>query len=463
MTKTLIARVGKAVALLILALTGNGMCMGQTIEEAKTVLANAVKSDATDLEKQRQAKEARAQLGGPLQGCQLAYYINPLTEEADQNKFTVIFMKTSLTDAELLSLIAPLQQENNLSKLDLRFTKVTGRGFKELNTITNLTELDLSSTPLCYEGLCELRCLEQLEKVTLKNTYLRLNGLNFFLGANSKLRSLDLAGVTVSDDQLKKTSATSLFQTIGELKELRELDLSGMELNASDLAALQQLGKLKKLYLANTKLTDPLLEKFDFARFANLTQLSLAGNDLTDKKLAQLAKPAKLTTLNLSGTKLTDVILLDIVKTNNQLKDLDVSKTTTMVNLEVLNSFGGLTKLKTLNLSGTGVNDNGLKTIWRSFYPPANFNRQSIDSYLKFIIYYGALESLDISSTRVSDKGLMDDDQQEMGFPMLKFINYGDTKVTSGGINRHIAFFGGIQISSKTGISSAPKVMSTKP
>jgi hypothetical protein len=106
--------------------------------------------------------------------------------------------------------------------LDLRETKVTDAGLKDLAGLQSLQVLRLSFTPVTDAGLKELAGLKSLQVLSLHSTSVTDAGLKELAGFKS-LQAMDLGGTKVTDEGLK------------ELARLKSLD---------------------SLYLRDTKVTD---------------------------------------------------------------------------------------------------------------------------------------------------------------------------------------------------------------
>ena len=153
----------------------------------------------------------------------------------------------------------------------------------------------------------------------------------------------------------------SLFTSTG-LVELVELDyLSNNCVNFLDedkLMYLNRLGKLRKLNLEYTELTDALLGHLSNLR--ELIELNISYNDITDLGLRHVSNLTKLTNLNISVNEITDTGIEYLGHLVN-LKVMDISITDiTDAGIEYLVH---LVNLKVLHLTDTKVN-------WSSLHQP---------------------------------------------------------------------------------------------
>jgi hypothetical protein len=88
--------------------------------------------------------------------------------------------------------------------------------------------------------------------------------------AKIDLHALDLSGLALTEDDI---------QTIGSMKELRELELRKRKIRDEDLGQLTSLWRLESLDLSETGITDsslPILQKL-----RNLRSLELGGSKVS--------------------------------------------------------------------------------------------------------------------------------------------------------------------------------------
>jgi len=130
--------------------------------------------------------------------------------------------------------------------LDLRRTRITDKGLKDLAALPSLAALDLGLTPVTGDGLKELK----------------------------------------------------------GLKNLTALSLWGAEVSDAGVKGVAELKGLTRLVLSMTKISDAGLK--ELAELKGLTALSLSHNEVTDKGLKEIAGLKKLTSLALLYTRVTD-------------------------------------------------------------------------------------------------------------------------------------------------------------
>jgi Leucine-rich repeat (LRR) protein len=201
-------------------------------------------------------------------------------------------------------------------------------------------------------------------------TWLDLSGKNLTslpseIGQLTNLRELNLAGYPLFGEIFGGNKLTSLPTEIGQLTNLRKLNLSSNQL-ASLPAEIGQLTNLNTLDLRDNKLTSLPAE---IGQLTNLNTLDLRDNkltslpaeigqlthlselDLRDNKLtslpAEIGQLTNLNTLSLSGNKLTSLPAEIGQLTNLRQLNLSLNQLTSLPG-----EIGQLTHLNTLSLSG---------------------------------------------------------------------------------------------------------------
>lgn len=156
------------------------------------------------------------------------------------------------------------------------------------------------------------------------------------------LERLSLTGSTLGQrpGETGRPSHTQLREAlapIGELRGLRELDLSSITLTAAALPRLSALSSLRALKLASTKVNSPILEAL--APLTSLENLSFSGSRFgaLNKTLSSvLPELPSLSVLDLSRTKITP---------------------------RGLNDLGRLPALRCLDLRGTGISEDAVRAV----------------------------------------------------------------------------------------------------
>ncbi|MGH7169969.1 MAG: hypothetical protein ACRELG_06815 [Gemmataceae bacterium] len=370
---------------------------------------------------------------------------------------TVTFVNSNLTDADLLCLSAALQAINP-TKLDLRYTKVTGTGVWRHMHLPNLVDLDMSSTLVDGNGLVDLIRFPNLKYLRLSYNRLLFDRLDEYLAVASAVPSASPIRLHLGHVHMLQTvffpdapapvvidmpTDQWLDRLAAHADLLKGLDLSSTGVPKKGFAeALRKLTRLVELNLSGNKDLDDddlaVLGECDRGRL--ITHLDLSGTCLTSNGLRHLQDYTNLRVLSLAKTRITDDGLPRVINVskNRNLAKLDLSDTHTCVTPDLLFCIGNLRNLTTLKIAATGINNDGLKVIWNSQLIEANaLDPASGSAEMR---HTGSLVSLDISRTRVTDKGLVNDRPTPTArFQLLREITYADTKITTGGLQYYQA------------------------
>ena len=204
---------------------------------------------------------------------------------------------TEFGDDDLARLIQ--KHGDRIWGLDLRNTKVTDAGLKNLTGMSNLEQLILGNddvrgfpgidfhrptSPITDSGLVHLRDLPQL-------------------------MNLNLCGLPITDKGLP---------TMGDLPNLGALYLSRTKVQGPGLGGLKSLSKLAVLYLDESDVTDQGLSHL--AGASSLQLLSLNRLSLTAEGLKQVKALPRLGQLAITGCGLLDEEVDDLRKSKPALK-----------------------------------------------------------------------------------------------------------------------------------------------
>ncbi len=216
--------------------------------------------------------------------------------------------------------------------------------------LRTLTELDLARTQIGDEDTSMLGRLDRI----------------------ATLRKLSVSRTEVSDKTL---------DAICQLSSLRELDLSFTQVTDTGLLRLQRLRDLNSLNLLFTQIGDHGVAHL--AKLPNLYELHLPNNGkLTDHSAQVVSNLTRMQTLRMGGSGITDGALAQIAKLHN-LIDLKL-------NFAGITDYGlihllELNHLFRLSLRGTKVSDEGVRLLADG---------------------QDGMHTLDVGSTKISDKGL---------------------------------------------------------
>lgn len=132
--------------------------------------------------------------------------------------------------------------------------------------------------------------------------------------------------------------------TTADLKKLRSLNLSRVQLTELDVCLFRHMTELRELFIGPGEIDD----LSSIATSTKLESLGVSGNPITD--LSPLAKMTKMDRLDLAHTKISDISALSSMKAMTELNIDDTQVTD-------LSPLKDLTKLERLSLKKTKVSD----------------------------------------------------------------------------------------------------------
>jgi Leucine-rich repeat (LRR) protein len=367
-------------------------------------------------------------------GSELQVALKSDPEVALNSKSAYCFLGSFRND-DLGEAVKYLRQIPRLKRISFSNTKITTLSAEQLNELRqckDLTDLDLSNTSLDDKGLGRFTSLRTVRTLRLNNVELQeTGGLMWVVYACSR-RSLDLRLANVSVKNGDNVVSADDWLPYFENLSFDGIDLSGLELTSKGIASLDKFEatRMTLVKLAGNKLVDNDLRYLK--NFKKLKVLDLGDNkELTDGGLRKL-NFGGLTELSLNGIgrptnsmvgAVTDVEIKRILENNKTtLVKLNLAGTSTLTTkTESVAVINAMQNLEALNISETGIDNDGLIAIWEG--------KNAVPNLL----------FLDISSTAVTDKGLIH--SASAGFPRLKVIRIAstDTKVTAGGVSRRNA------------------------
>lgn len=191
--------------------------------------------------------------------------------------------------------------------------------------------------------------------------------------------------------------------TLTALASLQDLNLSGTQIADVSSSYLANLSSLQKLNLSMVKITDAGLEHL--VKLTGLLEINLTGTQVTDRGLSQLSKLSAIEKINLDNTPITDIGLQHLAKVPS-LRSLGLSGT--RITDAGLGYIGQLSSLRSLDLGATQVTNTGLQRL----------------------VVLGALEYLNVSATGIGDEGLL-----HLGnMKSLTWLNLTGTQITDDGL-----------------------------
>lgn len=256
----------------------------------------------------------------------------------------------------------------------------TDKAMKTVARCRSLERVSLHSPRLTGKGLAELANLPRLRSLWLPvpadDAALQA------IGALSPLEQLDIMGANAGPVTRGQTTAEG-WSKLGDLKLLRGLTLHRVTVDDRDLAFLEHLPRLRRLWLTDTLFSD-----------AGVTYL----RRLKELEWLQIHE---LTPGRFRGASLGELASL------SQLRNLDVA--CTAVNDQGLAAIGSLRNLESLNLGGAGrITDSGLKhlaALTKVRWLTLSWNSLS-DAGLRHLESLTKLESLNYDRTAITAAGI---------------------------------------------------------
>jgi internalin A len=285
----------------------------------------------------------------------------------------------SLTDAEL-KYLAKIPHLEDLSLY--RSKNISDDGMAALSEITTLKKLDIGLARVTDDGLFYLRSCKNIEYLRLPgNEGITDTGLAY-IGELGKLKHLDVGG-NYTDKGIAELANCRLMEElsiggsgitdeslriVGELKNLETLSIGGAGLTDDGMSKIAKLTNLRRLYITNA----PNVTNTGIAKLTTLKSLQyLSINYFTKVTVGGLSNFNEL-------PNLISLTLLGIHQDNSKMDISGLKKLKELVitfnpGLEGKNeSFSSsedwaclakLTELKTLQVPGYGIDDNGMKYL----------------------------------------------------------------------------------------------------
>jgi len=284
----------------------------------------------------------------------------------------------NVTDSILADIVTPL---SGLRVLYLEGTSVSDKSKDVIAKQRNLRVLSLGDG-MTDESLAEFKFLPQLAELIVGSAKLTVKGVSD-IGRVKTLRRLNLADApqsaaaiqTLSNPRLDQLRVGASFSDASlaalKMKTLGLLDLGRTAVTDAGVASLpsftrlhtlvlpkkmtdagaRTVGKMKnlrRLDLSGTQVTDTGLRAI--AGLTQLEELSLAGAPVTDAGIDVLLGLPKLRMLDVSDTKLSGAGIKRLAALRNlQVLALSSQKTLTLADLKV---FQGTPKLRTIMVNG---------------------------------------------------------------------------------------------------------------
>ena len=223
----------------------------------------------------------------------------------------------------------------------------------------DITELDAKKDGL--KSLSELKYYKNLEVLSLKDYGVKdtsmLSGLNKItsLDLSNNINLEDLSGISGMESLEKldlSETAVSNIAIARSLKSLKSINISYTLIE--DASPLKECTELEALYAAYNNenfINNSIMETAGSLK--KLKELDLTGDDVAADGIGQLKRLGSLVSLKLGGTSISNIHCGYL----KELKKLEVLDLQSNINITDFNFIKSFKKLKSLNLSATGITD----------------------------------------------------------------------------------------------------------
>lgn len=351
------------------------------------------------------------------------------------------------------NVFAPIAKLSNLGSLFVADVLIDREAMQIIGELKGLTSLSLQNTSVSDDGIAQLAGHPSLESIQViehspdeGEIDEGLSGSGFGrLAGLSSLRWLDLTIPTIDDEGLAGVAQLQTLErliignasgitsagitTIGGMKGLKKLLISGSGLVGDDFAGLALLESLENLVLSEADLGDRGV--VHIAALSNLQQLEFPGKGLTERGLQVLGNHTQLRSLCLRDAQLNtnDLELLE------GLQDLEFLQfDTRRLDDDSVVSLRGLQGLTRVSLNGARITDIGLAAlVYDDRYEHLHLDHTEVtDLGMKSLKRLKNLRTLSLVGTEISNAGLKDLQR----LTQLWSLNVRETNVTESGVKQ---------------------------
>jgi len=319
----------------------------------------------------------------------------------------------------------------HIVEVSLARTWATDADVERVAAIKTLKKLDLSLTYVSDKGAEAIGKATQLEELNLFTAEFITDAAVAFLRGNTGLRALNLRGTDVTDISL---------EYIGKLTNLRSLDISFTQIGDVGMEHLAPLSQLEELNVGGMKISGAALHVLKY--LPNLKRLSFYGTQrrnagmcwapvMTDLELDTIALLTNLEELNIGDGVALGTPRPAALGPRTGEAECRITGGTRITDFGVA-KLTALKKLRYLNLSGSVVTGNVLKTLagFPNLQRLSLWNAEGInDSAASGFESLQNVSSLDLSNTGIGDRTMT----ALAKLPNLKRLYISDTAVTQDG------------------------------
>ena len=272
----------------------------------------------------KDGKDGNVPVGGPIDMAiraveQRGGNVKRDEGQPDRPVVEVSYIFKPVTDAD----VRELKQFSKLRKLQLtQDQNVTGTGLKDLAGLQDLEYLNVSSSPVSDEGAKAIASLRKLKYLNIMGTKVTDTGIRD-IATLDRLEELAASGMLLNGPAMDQPRDAALKE-LGNLKQLRTLDLSNTNAADATAKALAGLSQLKALQIFGTRVTDQGLR--DLAGLKQLEELRI-GYQVTDAGVNALAGHPQLRVLSLWNNSGVGDGCVKTLAGLNSLRELDLNRT----------------------------------------------------------------------------------------------------------------------------------------
>jgi hypothetical protein len=345
-------------------------------------------------------------------------------------------------------------RDGQIVDVSLARTWATDADIERIAAVKTLKRLDLSLTYISDRGVERLKALDRLEELNLSAAEFITDAAIAFLRGHQQLKTLNLRGTDVTDTSLSY---------VASLPQLTSLDISFTQISDVGLEQLAPLARLEELKIGGNKISGVGLHALKL--LPNLRKLSFYGIQrrnagwcwapvVTDLELETIALLGELEELNIGfGVALGTPRPADLGPADGE-AECRIAGGTRVTDLG-LAKLVSLKKLRYLDVSGSSITVNGVKTL-AAFHDLRRLSLWNVkgldDSAASSLEILTNLTSLDLSDTAVGDATL-----RRLGrLPNLRRLYVSETNVTAEAIRAFRAEHSAIAVS--WGTRPAPRV-----
>lgn len=259
-------------------------------------------------------------------------------------------------------------------EIDLRDATITAQQIEQIVASDSLRRLRLGGSDIDDVAIAKIATLPQLELLDLVNCQSLTPAALVSIGQIKSLRNLRLSGQCVTDQSiqnltnLKQMAAILLQQTavtdsgisvLSQLPQLKDINLFGTSITDGSLATFKQHPKLEKLGLRGTAITGQ--DASPLAELATVKELDLSETAFASTGMPSVAAMPQLTKLNLWLTKVDDAGVESLLG-NTRLTSLNLDNVASITDASI-DTIATLTSLQYLHIGGTAATAGGIERL----------------------------------------------------------------------------------------------------